>query len=926
MFLDPSPLLDQILTFAPSLSGEQKKPVRSAAPNIRIVAGAGTGKTETLTRYIIRLLLYDRVDPSAIVAFTFTEKAAENMKSRVYFRLMALNTSEAKSVAERLGDLYIGTIHAYCLRLLQQQHEYGIHSIFDQNQAMAFLIAHGGARDLNLAEAFQRRGMIRTASLFALTLGAVYAEMIADTAVQARAPEFHRIQHEYEDLLSNHRRFVFDQLITNAVIHLRAHPEIAASLRHLIVDEYQDINQAQRELIDQLGHNALFVVGDPRQTIYEWRGSDVSCFTDFADRHAEVASFGLVDNRRSTASVVNVANAVSDAFGPGVFDRLEQKRPEPGATYLVSFETAADEAEWIAGQIARAVRVENKSYSDFAILLRSVKTSGEMFIDALDAAGVPYQLGGKVGLFRRPEVRALAKLFCWLHPDGFFKPNPYSESSISGDELLASALDDWEQALPRLVDREAVAAALREWQARILAIPRTTEGKHFTGFFQEALTILKYQTLDPNNRNHGLIMANIGRFNTLLTDYETARRLGGTRQSAKTRLSGLHWFINYYAHEAYEEQVDESVPVADAVQVMTVHQSKGLEWPVVFVPCMVKNRFPSKRMGEAREWLIPRDEALFPYPRYEGDLESERRLLYVALTRARDVLVVSQFDRVRKRSSGTSVFLEEDEGLLPTLTPLSPTEDLRLPTWGRRPESEEIQTYAARSLIDYRWCPYLYRLKHVWNYQPGLYERVGYGTTLHHCLHGATRELAAEDRPVRSVVADTLDQDFYLPFAHGAIVESMRSDADAKLTAFITSHRDRLRNIRDTECWVEFQTERAVVSGRVDVIANNPGGVEVWEYKSTDEVTSEEEVAMQLRLYALGLRQVGETVNEGRLAVIKENQIRPVSVNDEALDGAARMAEAAIRGIQDGRFEANPSSRCRDCDYKEMCRYKLEGA
>lgn len=919
---EQSNLLDEIVTFEPTLSDEQQKPVRSSATDVRVVAGAGAGKTETLTRYIIRLLLHDHIDPTAIVAFTFTDKAAENMKSRVYHRLLSIDTPEARSVGERLGDLYIGTIHAYCLRLLQQQHQYGLHGVLDQNQAMAFLFARAGHRGLNINEAFQRNGMIRTSTLFALTLGAVYAEMLPDEVIQDRAPVFHKVQHAYEELLDDHRRFVFDQLIMLTVVYLRAHPEAVEHVRHLIVDEYQDINRAQRELIDLLGRNSLFVVGDPRQTIYEWRGSDVGCFTDFVDQHSGCASFGMVENRRSTTSIVKAANALSDRFGPGIFDPLEPKRNEPGAAYLVSFETATDEARWIAGQIARAVRQEGKSYADFAILLRSVKTSGEAFIDALRATNVPFQLGGKVGLFRRPEVRALAKLFCWIHPRGYYKQDPYNEQSrISGNDLLASALEDWNTALPGLVDLTATEAALRTWRDEILALNKKRYGKHFTGFFQTALTHLGYLSLDVQNQDHALMMANIGRFNTLLTDYEMARRLGGKQESARDQLAGLHYFINYYANEAYEEQVDESLPVMDAVQIMTVHQAKGLEWPVVFVPCVVGKRFPSKRMGEEREWLIPRDDKLFPYQRYEGDLDSERRLFYVAITRARDVLVISQFDRVRVKASGTSIFLE-DAGFYSCLISLSPEDNLQFPTWQRRPEADEIQTYGARSLIDYRRCPHLYRLNYVWNYQPGLAERLGYGTALHHCLHGATRELARKGVSVRSAVANAVEDGFFLPFAPDSIANAMKSSAIAVLNTFVGEHRDQLMQIRDTECRVEFRTEQAVVAGKADVIARTSDGVEIWDYKTSEEVTTEADAALQLRLYVLGLGQVGEQVTSGSLAFITNNEIRPVSIDQNSLGEAARIASEAIRGIQAGRFDPNPGPHCVNCDFSTICRYR----
>ena len=296
----------------------------------------------------------------------------------------------------------------------------------------------------------------------------------------------------------------------------------------------------------------------------------------------------------------------------------------------------------IADQIDHYVKSGRCSYEDIGILLRSVNTSGPSFIDVFRQRGIPFIVGGKVGLFRSSDVQTVGKLIAWLSPEGFFQKSKWSgKDTIRGDDLLDASLHDWHDAFPENILPADVDAALDEWKAS------TLRGiyKHFTEMYYELLTILGYQNLDPENPLHAVVMANLGRFGSMLTDFETANRLGDRRLHGETDLKSLCWFMNTYAPSSYEEQMgDRSV---DAVQLMTVHQAKGLEWALVFVPSVVDGRFPSRMVGTEKHWLIPRD--LFNVRRYEGDREVERKLMYVALTRAKDVLVVSYFTRLHGR-------------------------------------------------------------------------------------------------------------------------------------------------------------------------------------------------------------------------------------------------------------------------------------
>ena len=174
--------------------------------------------------------------------------------------------------------------------------------------------------------------------------------------------------------------------------------------------------------------------------------------------------------------------------------------------------------------------------------------------------------------------------------------------------------------------------------------------------------------------------------------------------------------MNTYASSSYEEQMGDDLRGVDAVQMMTVHQAKGLEWSLVFIPSVVDGRFPSRMVGTEKHWLIPR--GIFNVKRYEGDTEVERKLMYVALTRAKDVLVVSYFTRLNGRRKGVSEFVDE---CLPVdrMTSVSDQDHLPLHDLSSRGDAEDIQSYSAGELIVYGKCPYMYRLNAVWGYQPG---------------------------------------------------------------------------------------------------------------------------------------------------------------------------------------------------------------
>ena len=324
----------KILNEPKPLSIQQRRAVLCTKPHIRIIAGAGAGKTETLTRRIVYLLLVQGIDPSAIVAFTFTEKAAQSMKSRVYERVRHLGGDE---ICARLGEMFIGTIHGFCYRLLEEHFGYGDWGVLDEKQEMAYLMRIGWNLGLG------RSGYYATnCEDFLNSLNVFYGEMLPETSLRKkRDREFLEKLHQYEASLNRHKRLTFNHMVHLAVNNLQKKPHIAEYIQYLIVDEYQDINRAQEKLIHLIGAGgSIFIVGDPRQTIYQWRGSDERCFEEFATKYSDTATIHITENRRSTVAVIETANGFSDSFVNQHYDHLDPIRENRGGAYLI--ETPSD--------------------------------------------------------------------------------------------------------------------------------------------------------------------------------------------------------------------------------------------------------------------------------------------------------------------------------------------------------------------------------------------------------------------------------------------------------------------------------------------------------------------------------------------------------------------------------------------------------
>jgi DNA helicase-2/ATP-dependent DNA helicase PcrA len=556
--------------------------------------------------------------------------------------------------------------------------------------------------------------------------------------------------------------------------------------------------------------------------------------------------------------------------------------------------------------------------SDFGILTRSVSTSAEPLINEFKERRIAYIVGGKVGLFKRDEAQALGRIFSWFWEEGFWVPGVWNwNKRISGDALLTTALASWDAAHTQ---RHPKGAEDKLRHIKVDLNSPKSSYNNFTKIFYDVLNALGFEKLNYKNRNDAAVMANLGRFNNLLTDYETANRIGGRTPDWKRDLKGLCWFMATYGLQAYEEQPSDDIRGVDAVQLMTVHQAKGLEWPIVFLFATVDSRFPASRVGWEQSWCdVPRD--MFDVERYEGDLEDERRLFYVAITRAKDSLIVSHFRRIT-RASKPSRFIEDMEpSVVTNLTDGDPILDISI---NPSTASEEIETFSAGEVVTYNVCPHMYLLRELWGYQPQLDVAIGYGNGLHYCLRRAGELIKEEGYSPVSAVATSVDEDFHMPFVGGPVLENFKNSARTKLVNFAQKYGDDLKRIEEVEYRLEYLVRNATIMGKVDVILKDGGEMEVRDYKTSQEVRTFEEVSAQVRLYTAGLKSMGRPVTSGSVAYLEDPNVKMVDVQESMLVKEKINAEETVVSIMGSMFEPNSGESCKRCDQKPICRWRKD--
>jgi DNA helicase-2/ATP-dependent DNA helicase PcrA len=360
------------------------------------------------------------------------------------------------------------------------------------------------------------------------------------------------------------------------------------------------------------------------------------------------------------------------------------------------------------------------------------------------------------------------------------------------------------------------------------------------------------------------------------------------------------------------------------VDILTVHQAKGLEWPVVFVPCLTDKRFPSGKAGQAQDWLLPIE--VFPAEarsRYEGGEADERRLFYVAITRSRDSLYLSWFTKKKNRFR-PSPFLTDIAGKIPDVQTTLPLPDHFTPD---DEATDEPPTLSFSELALYEGCPLRYRLSSSLGFQPQLATELGYGKAIHHLLRrlaDLTRQ--SKNLPTAKQVEQLFEQEFYLPFANRPAFEQLFKRAGELVGQYLSGQygQDLLR-VWETERAFELHLDQGVVQGRADVILDQERGeagrLAIVDYKTTEDAHKDDVFAFQLAIYTAAGRSEGLKVEAAYLHEPATSTRKPVPVDASVTKTATARANNLIAGVVAKKFPAKPEKEtCPKCDVRAVCK------
>ncbi|WP_018790165.1 DNA helicase PcrA [Salinispora arenicola] len=629
--LDPQALLD-------GLNGPQRDAVTHAGSPLLIVAGAGSGKTRVLTHRIAYLLAARQVHPGEIIAITFTNKAAGEMKDRV-----------AQLVGPRARLMWVSTFHSACVRILRAEHEHaGVKSTFsiydaDDSRRLMQLVA----RELDLdPKRYPARGLAAQVSNLKNEL--VDPEAFAGRAKGPNERALAEAYTLYQRRLREAHALDFDDLIMTTVHLLQSHPHVAETyrrrFRHVLVDEYQDTNHAQYVLIKELVSGTagldpaeLCVVGDADQSIYAFRGATIRNILEFERDFTDARTILLEQNYRSTQTILNAANAVIDRNTSRKPKRLwsEAGSGDPIVGYVA--DTEHTEADWVAREIDRLVDDGDTRPGDVAVFYRT-NAQSRVFEEVFIRVGLPYKVVGGVRFYERKEVRdALAYLRALVNEDDTVSLRRVLNTPRRGigdrAEACVEALASRDRisfgaALRRAKEAPGISTRAANGIADFVALLDGAREVAENSAPEEVLEVLLNrsgylmeleESLDPQDAGR---VDNLQELVSVAREYtERVEALGA--EGERATVAG---FLEQVALVADADQVPADDPEHQGVvTLMTLHTAKGLEFPVVFLTGM--------------------EDGVFPHARTFGDnheLEEERRLAYVGITRARQRLYLSR--------------------------------------------------------------------------------------------------------------------------------------------------------------------------------------------------------------------------------------------------------------------------------------------
>ncbi len=944
------------------LNEQQRLAVSHKEGPILVIAGAGTGKTRVITERIAHLLNQGFADPSEILGLTFTDKAAEEMRERLD-TLMPLGYPE----------IQLSTFHSFCDNILRG---YGA----DIGIPMNFKILSGVDQwrflkehlfDFTLDYYRPLGNPTKFIDSLVSHFGRLKEELIQpedylkfaekkkaeakDEADQLDAKKYHELATafgQYQELLMENGYLDFADLHAKAIELFEKRPNV---LRHLqneykfvLVDEYQDTNIAQNRIVDQLcaKHRNLMVVGDDDQSIYKFRGAAISNILQFEEKYPDAKKVVLTQNFRSNQAILDFAYASIQHNNP---DRLEIKaqvnkqlkglRPgTPESVTVVHCTTMDQEVEFVIDEIKKATI----PLSEIAVLVRA-NAYAQPFIEAFRRFNIPYQFPSEKGLYGKPEVKDLiAVLRVLSNPTddvSFYhvlRMEPWNIKMETIAYLVQGAKKGFSHLWAQAKKTEGC-AMLMDTLKDLLEFSKThTVGEtlyRFTETIHLYENLLKQGTIEAEEK-----IVNIASFFDKLKQFE--------RNNEERSVIDYVDYLNL-AEEAGENPAARfEVEGRDGVQISTIHAAKGLEFELVFIGSVLNNRFPAMNRRDSIE--IP-DELIHEILT-DADIhtQEERRLFYVALTRAKERLYLLHSDytgassalkpRINKRSKfvdemeGKAAFAQIEksaEGVERFLKPKLNAEPM-VP----KKAGERIDHFSYSALSTFENCPRQYQYQAIYGIPTPPDPNFSFGGTMHSTLQEFFK--AVEQTKQSSLFTEfqpdyslkrllEIYEEKWIPVGYTTRehMELRKERGREILKVFHERFSQNVPNVKYLEKSFALRLGEYTIRGRIDRVDEKPdGSVEILDYK-TGNVRTQKDVDndLQLALYALATQQELKLPVSGLTLLFLDSDEAVTTVpNEKVLEKAKKTVQELGDRINASDFAPTPDKMtCKFCPYRKIC-------
>ena len=924
--------LNKIMEVLPSLNKDQLNVITLTDGPLLIIAGPGTGKTLTIVVRTLYILLNEKAQPDEIILTTFTEKAAFELRDRVSHLAKKLNYKN------NLSSLKVGTIHSLCNEFLIKFLNFTPlkkgYTVLDELTQLFFI--YENIEDIipkikgeYLGKWCKKWDAIRNIASY---FNKITEEMIKPDDLWASSNEFLRLiaecyQKYQEKMIEEnkidfaHLQKIFFELLNNEELY----PKIKQRIKYIVVDEYQDTNFIQEQILLKLAwpENNICVVGDEDQALYRFRGATVRNILEFPKHFKNCKVVKLTINYRSHKDIIERYNKFITSINWNGYRFPKQIVPDPDGNFLkypavfcIWGANKRDEGE----RVVRLLKFlkENKiiqDWSDIVLLLKSVRLehSGH-YIEALKNNNIPYFAPRAKGFFENYEIKLLIACFAIIFGfyDELLKDYPHKKYIEDAIKLLWGSINKHH--------------AIKDYlQRKVKQIENLKEGSLDLTILDYFYQLLAYEPFSSflKDKNTAYNLSIFSKLISIFQDYyEISLVTAKNKDYIKFYLFGS--FLNFLIGTGIDEYEDPDNPIPKGfIQIMTIHQSKGLEFPVVIVGSLHKKFTVQKQV----------DRDLLPYSK-RGTFETEEQMTkfdrlrhyYVAFSRAQKILVLTTPEKPQDWFSAIWDGLDQ--------YPYIEKETLKAQKFTSKPQFIPKKSYSLSQVNVYETCPQQYLFYHQYQFQPSRSAQILFGSLVHHTIEDLHRAIL-DGREVSSIeIENWFERNYKALLLAGLrpIAKTQKEVALKHVINYINQNKDILRKIKETEVDVSVEKEEYIITGKIDLLMGEEEKLEILDFKTQPKPQYNDPILQryfnQLCLYAYIIKERYSTPVE-RMYIYwtaeekRKDALMELKYSEEEVEKAERYFDEVVRKIRSEDFKVkhppNTEKVCKECDFRFYC-------